>query len=1386
MVDRREVCTRLMGCTLIGVRQVVVLWVALGMFVGDGPSYAAEPWAGGNLPVRDGLELWLDGSRAGGADKVPSDAKLTAWRDASGHSRHLQTPDPQSAPTLLRIGDAAIVRFDGVDDHLRAVKLGTKLDSFTIVLVAAPRQNLGAFAAFAALNAANERDYRSGLTIDLGPTPAAQFSALNVEGRGFGGARSLRTRESTFGGLHTLVVSSEAKDKTVRLAVDGQLEGQRPREGAPVSMDELTVGARYFNNGAGPQHVNGFGRVDIAEVLVYSRSLAPDELERLRKYLDSRYGFIKDVFPSDPETAAQLELVKDPPAVQVFLPGFAVRQLPLELTNINNVKYRADGTLVAQAYDGKIWLLRDTDGDGLEDKADLFWGNASGLRSAIGMDLTPPGYERGNGAFVVGKTRCALIVDTDGDDRADKEIKVAGGWQESFHQVDGLGVAFDRRDGSVYFGRGTANFTDPLLHDKDGNAQYRLTDEASTVIRVAPDFKSHEIVATGVRFPVALRFNARGDLFATDQEGATWVPNGNPFDELLHIQRGRHYGFPARHPKFLPKVIDEPSTFDYSPQHQSTCGLNFNEPLRPNGPVFGPARWAGDAIVTGYSRGRLYRTELALAPAGYVARTTLLACLNMLPVDACTAPDGSLVVACHSGGPDWGSGPTGKGKLFKISYSDSDYPQSALVWPAGPREVRVEFDRKVPADLLHDVLGQSTLTGGQYVRAGDRFESLWPGYAAVQAQRLAPRLKSPIRSAQLTADGRTLVLATDPITQAVHYGLTLPRTSAKAASVAGELSQHPQIDLDFDLTGCEVVWKPASGEPAWSGWLPHYDLDVARRFTRGSAPHDTLWASMDGPGELTLRGKLDLKDMLRPAVQPGSKIDYGYPPESVNVAFHATAAKSKLRLVTSEKEAKSTKVDEAGQHATLSVAATAEKLVPVEIKLIKEQGTASLAVEWTTNEDDRPRPFPLRRLLLPWADPTGKLDGSTIAALPPELKGGSWAKGYREFFGEKAMCSKCHSVYGRGGAIGPDLSNLVHRDYQSVLRDITHPSFAINPDFVSYTVVLNDGRVLQGVISTKGDTVSVGDAKGQVTKVKRSEIEEMRPSTISTMPEKLPELIRADGMRDLLTFVLTPPPSMPRDHAGPRPKPRTLAEVNAALAGAPEPAGKTRPIHVLIVAGAKDHGVGEHDYPAFQKAWSELLAAGEGTQVSTAWEWPTAEQLQQADVTIFYQHGDWNDQRARDIDAYLKRGGGLVYIHWAVDGQQGGRDFANRIGLAALGLVGFRHGEETLVFNRETNHPIIRNFDRLTLVDETYWKMAGSLATNRVLATAVEDGAPQPQMWAQESGKGRVFVSIPGHFSWTFDDPLFRVLLLRGIAWAAGEPVDRFNDLVLVGADVSR
>jgi type 1 glutamine amidotransferase len=98
----------------------------------------------------------------------------------------------------------------------------------------------------------------------------------------------------------------------------------------------------------------------------------------------------------------------------------------------------------------------------------------------------------------------------------------------------------------------------------------------------------------------------------------------------------------------------------------------------------------------------------------------------------------------------------------------------------------------------------------------------------------------------------------------------------------------------------------------------------------------------------------------------------------------------------------------------------------------------------------------------------------------------------------------------------------------------------------------------------------------------------------------------------------------------------------------------------------------------------------------------------------------------------------------------------------------------------------VRNFDRIQLYDESYWKLTGDPGDVTLLATSVEEGNATPQMWTRDVGKGRVFVSIPGHYSWTFDDPLFRILLLRGIAWTANEPVDRFNELVPIGARMAR
>ncbi len=221
------------------------------------------------------------------------------------------------------------------------------------------------------------------------------------------------------------------------------------------------------------------------------------------------------------------------------------------------------------------------------------------------------------------------------------------------------------------------------------------------------------------------------------------------------------------------------------------------------------------------------------------------------------------------------------------------------------------------------------------------------------------------------------------------------------------------------------------------------------------------------------------------------------------------------------------------------------------------------------------------------------------------------------------------------------------------------------------------------------------------------------------------------------------------------------------------------------MAGRKDHGPGEHDYPAWQKTWAQLLGMADEVNVGTADDWPTAEQFKTADVLVFYQHGTWTPERARDMDAFLGRGGGAVYLHYAVDGGADAPGFAQRIGLAwQAGQSKFRHGPLELGFETGGKHPIARNFDKVHFDDESYWQLAGDPKKVRLLASGKEDDQNQPLFWTLEPARGRVFVSIPGHFAWTFDDPLFRILLLRGIAWTAREPVDRFNDLVMPGARV--
>jgi putative heme-binding domain-containing protein len=1364
--DRKMCCRR----SCIGLLCIMALTLAAPA---AGPP---EKWADAALPVLDGLELWLDARRQGdvrralGRPPVKDGQELADFYDASGHGRHLTQKDARSRPTFVDIDGYQAVRFDGRSQYLAHDRRHSDSRAMTVFLVGTAFTNPGGFRGYLALNQKGKNDYVSGLNVDMGWAGHGRFQFLNLEGAGFPGERNLLRDAANFGMLQTITVVAAPGKGGVKLFVNGKQQRNRDRTESMVSWDRITLGARYYTNG-GPPETRGFLDGDVSEVLIYSRALNDADRHAVEKYLLARHGRNRKV--PWPRPGKQLVAVEKAPPVQVFVPGFTVRQLPVNLSNINNVKYRRDGKLVALAYDGNIYLLSDSDNDGLEDRVELFWENRGRLRSPIGMDLTPPGYSLGEGVLIACKGKCTLILDTDGDNRADKEVVAAEGWHELPHGVDALGAAFDPKDGSIYFGLGTRDFTNPYLIAKDGTAHYNLKSERGTILHVTPDLKHREIIATGIRFPVGIRFHPNGDVFCTDQEGATWLVNGNPFDELLHIQKGRHYGFPPRHPRHLPAVIDEPSVFDYGPQHQSTCGLNFNEPVN-GGPVFGPAAWRGDVFVAGYSRGKLYRTQLVKTVGGYVAQNHLFAALDMLTCDACISPQGDLLVCVHAGGPDWGNGPSGKGKLYKLSYTGKNLPQPVLAWAQTSQEVRIAFDQPLDLELVKNTVAKVAIEYGRFVSAGDRFERLRPGYQAVQDQLASPRFDLPVLSVQLSRDRRTLILNTARHTGAMHYAVTLPGLGRPAKTSPGELQQLSETDLSYDLSGVEAVWHGQDGS-TWSGWLPHLDLQAARAFTRGSADHNALWRLVAKPGKLTLRTRLNAWHMLRPQVQPGSTIDYEWPVEEITLRFRSRSALHVEAPCKSVSDRDGVVVQFRSQVDD----------IPLEITL-ESSGDLDLTSTYRTNEDSRPRALPLGRLLMPWVSRKASAAAPRIVRERPELKGGNWLRGRRVFFDSAVGCSACHSIRSVGGRFAPDLSNLPERDYASVFRDITEPNFAINPDFITSVLELKDGRILTGTVRAEGPMLHVGDSNGKSISVHRDLVERAHTAPLSIMPEGYAKLLGPQRLRDLLTFLLVPPPRMPVYGQGPPPPPRTWEEVHAVMAGAAKMPDKLRPLHVVLVGGVKDHGPGEHDYPAWQKAWQQLFSMAYNVKVTTAWEWPMADDLRSADVVVFYHHGQWSADRARDIDAFLQRGGGLVYLHFAVDGGADPSGFAKRIGLAWRGGVScFRHGPLDVSFARGSRHPIARNFSKVHFHDESYWKLTGDRSQIHILGEGPENGALQPLFWTRDAGQGRVFVSIPGHFAWTFDDPLFRLLILRGTAWAARENVDRFNELALPGARIT-
>ena len=143
-----------------------------------------------------------------------------------------------------------------------------------------------------------------------------------------------------------------------------------------------------------------------------------------------------------------------------------------------------------------------------------------------------------------------------------------------------------------------------------------------------------------------------------------------------------------------------------------------------------------------------------------------------------------------------------------------------------------------------------------------------------------------------------------------------------------------------------------------------------------------------------------------------------------------------------------------------------------------------------------------------------------LAQFEPLLAGGERDQGQALFYG-KAQCSVCHSVWGIGGKIGPDLTKIGSiRTGRNILESIVLPSATIAQGYDVLNVTLKDGESISGIrVGKSEDPLILRDAAGNETCHRQQSIESIQVSNVSLMPEGLLQQLTTTEIRDLLAFL---------------------------------------------------------------------------------------------------------------------------------------------------------------------------------------------------------------------------------------------------------------------------
>jgi putative heme-binding domain-containing protein len=118
-------------------------------------------------------------------------------------------------------------------------------------------------------------------------------------------------------------------------------------------------------------------------------------------------------------------------------------------------------------------------------------------------------------------------------------------------------------------------------------------------------------------------------------------------------------------------------------------------------------------------------------------------------------------------------------------------------------------------------------------------------------------------------------------------------------------------------------------------------------------------------------------------------------------------------------------------------------------------------------------------------------------------------------------CASCHTLYGRGGQVGPDLTGSNRDNLDYLLEHIVDPSEMVSADFRMSVLDLKDGRTLTGLIAAQNERTVTLKTQTETLTIERDRVEKVQQSTLSLMPEGLLQTLSDEQVRNLIAYLMS-------------------------------------------------------------------------------------------------------------------------------------------------------------------------------------------------------------------------------------------------------------------------